>query len=300
MPVPTRRHFSVAFGLTAAALLGVPTHAAQTPPAASPEALVAQFAAIEARCGGRLGVGVLERQTGRAAGYREHELSPMCSTHKALSAAAILARVDRGEERLNRRLRFDADAALSYSPGTKAHAGDEGMTLAAICEAAVTLSDNTAANLMLGTIGGPAGLTASVRGLGDTVTRLDRTEPTLNEASPGDPRDTTSPLAMAADLDKLVLGDALSPASRQQLSDWLIAGRTGGARLRAGVPQGWLVGEKTGTGDNGTANDVGVLWPPQGGGLVVTAFVTGSPATRDAQSAAIADVARAVALSLAG
>ncbi len=275
-----------------------PTNAVPAQAGPWQEDLPRHFAEIEARCGGRLGVGILDTQSGRVVGHRGDERFPMCSTHKALSAAAILARVDQGEERLDRRVYFDADKVLPYSPGTKAHAGGEGMTLAAICEAAVTLSDNTAANLMLDAIGGPAGLTAYLRGLGDEVTRLDRTEPTLNEALPGDPRDTTSPLAMAATLSRFVLGEALSPASREQLAAWLRAGKTGDARLRAGVPQGWRVGEKTGTNDKGTANDVGVFWPPERKPVIVTAFITGSSATLDAQNAAIADVARAVVLAL--
>ncbi len=293
----TRRQYGLGLGaaLAAGAMAGR-ARAAQADP--WPEALGRQFAAIEGRCGGRLGVGVLDTGTGRTAGHRGHERFPMCSTHKALSAAAVLARVDRGVDRLDRRVRFGAEEVLPYSPGTKAQAGGDGMTLAAVCEAAVVLSDNTAANLMLGAIGGPAGLTAFLRGLGDGDTRLDRTEPALNEALPGDPRDTTSPLAMAADLDRLVLGQALSPASRGQLAAWLVACRTGDARLRAGVPPGWRVGDKTGTGERGTANDVGVLWPPGRGPVVVAAFITGSDAPPDAQSAAIADVARAVVRAL--
>ena len=172
----TRRQFGLGFGAAiAAGTVAWRARAAQADP--WPEALGRQFAAIEARCGGRLGVGVLDTGTGRTAGHRGHERFPMCSTHKALSAAAVLARVDRGEDRLDRRVRFGAGDVLSYSPGTKAHAGGDGMALAAICEAAVTLSDNTAANLMLDAIGGPAGLTAFLRGLGDADTRLDRTEP---------------------------------------------------------------------------------------------------------------------------
>jgi len=289
----TRRQFGSGLG---AALVAGGTAQAQPDP--WPDSLGRQFAAIETRCGGRLGVGVLDTGTGRMAGHRGHERFPMCSAHKALGAAAILARVDRGEDRLDRRVRFGAEEVLPYSPGTKPHAGGDGMALAAVCEAAVTLSDNTAANLMLAAVGGPAGLTAFLRGLGDEATRLDRTEPALNEALPGDPRDTTSPLAMAADLDRLILGEALSPASRDQLAAWLVACKTGDARLRAGVPRGWRVGDKTGTGERGTANDVGVFWPPERGPVVVTAFITGATATPDAQSAAIADVARAVVLAL--
>ena len=222
----------------------------------------------------------------------------MCSTHKALSAAAVLAAVDQGKERLDRRIRFAVQDVLPYSPGTKSHAGDEGMTLAEVCEAAVNLSDNTAGNLMLDAISGPAGFTAYLRGLGDEVTRLDRTEPSLNQALPGDPRDTTSPSAMAADLNRLVVGEALSPASREQLTAWLLNCKTGDARLRAGVPQGWRVGDKTGTGDQGTANDIGVFWPPGRNPVVVAIFITGSDATLDARNAAIADVARTVVLAL--
>ncbi len=257
--------------------------------------LQSALAALEVQCGGRLGVGILDTASGATAGYRGDERFPMCSTHKALSAAALLHRVDRGEERLDRRIRFGAAEVLPYSPATQAHAGEDGMTLATICEAAVTLSDNTAANLMFAALGGPAGVTAFLRETGDQITRLDRTEPTLNEARPGDQRDTTSPFAMAATLQRLVLGNALLPASRSQLADWLVAGRTGATRLRAGVPTHWRVGEKTGTNDVGSANDIGILWPPGRAPLVVTAFVTGSTAPLAAQDAAIAAVARLVA-----
>ena len=292
----TRRQFSLGLGMTfAAGAMARRADAAGIRPGSELETLKQRLAEIETRCGGRLGVGVLDAETGFVAGHRGDERFPMCSTHKALSAAAILARVDKGEDRLDRRLRFPAEAVLTYSPATKAHAGLGGMTLAEICEGAVALSDNTAANLMLDALDGPAGLTAWLRSTGDDVTRLDRTEPTLNEALLGDPRDTTSPFAMAATLNRLVLGETLSPASRAQLTEWLVAGRTGGARLRAGVPPNWRVGQKTGTNDHGTANDVGVLWPPGRKPVVVTAFITGSTAGLDTQNAAIADVARAVA-----
>ncbi|MFT8247306.1 class A beta-lactamase [Roseomonas sp. BN140053] len=293
----TRRQFSLGFGLCLAGGAAARRAAAAggTRGGAGADTLATQLAAIEARCGGRLGVGILDTATGRMAGHRGEERFPMCSTHKAISAAAILARVDGGRERLDRRVRFPAGAVLPYSPATAAHAGQEGMTLAAICEGAVTLSDNTAANLLFDALGGPAGVTEWLRSTGDAVTRLDRTEPGLNEARPGDPRDTTSPFGMAATLQRLVLGEVLSAASRAQLAEWLIAGRTGGTRLRAGVPTGWRVGEKTGTGERGTANDIGILWPPGRRPIVVTAFITGATAPLDGQNAAIAEVARVVA-----
>src|SRR5262245_19881348 len=174
------------------------------------------------------------------------------------------------------------------------------MTLAELCEAAVTVSDNTAGNLLLASLGGPAGLTTFTRTLGDSVTRLDRIEPDLNEAAAGDPRDTTSPAAMLADLNALVLGTALSAGSRERLTAWLVGCRTGDKRLRAGLPQGWRVGDKTGTGENGTANDVAVIWPPQRAPLVLTVYLTGASASAAERDATHAAVARAVAAALDG
>ena len=285
----TRRRFNL--GLCAA----VGAASLRQARAASREDMGASLSTIEAQCGGRLGVGILDTATGAIHGHRCDERFPMCSTHKALTAAAVLHRVDRGEDRLDRRVHFGKAEVISYSPATQPHAGKDGMTLGAICEAAVTLSDNTAANLMFAALGGPAGVTAFLRGTGDEVTRLDRTEPELNAVRPGDPRDTTTPVVMATTLWRLVLGDALLPASRAQLAEWLVAGRTGATRLRAGVPASWRVGEKTGTNGSGTANDIGILWPPGRAPLVVTAFVTASTAPPDAQDGAIAAVARLVA-----
>lgn len=257
--------------------------------------LPAVFARIEATRGGRLGVAVLDTGSGRWAGHRQDERFPMTSTFKLLAAGAVLSRVDAGQDQLDRRVRFPKEELVTYSPATEKAAGGAGMTLAAICEAAITLSDNTAGNLMLNVLGGPAGLTAYLRGLGDTVSRLDRMETALNEARPGDPRDTTSPAAMLADLQALTLGDALSVKSREQLRHWLRANRTGEARLRARLPQGWQVGDKTGAGSNGTNNDVGLLWPPGGGApVLVAAYLTQGAAEGPQRDAALADVGAAV------
>lgn len=258
------------------------------------------FRRIEAESGGRLGVLVLDTETGAQAGHRHDELFPLCSTFKLLASAAVLARVDRGEERLDRRIRFEASDLVENSPLTQARTGGVGMALEELCEAAMVASDNTAGNLLLGAIGGPAGLTAYARGIGDTVTRLDRNEPTLNEALPNDPRDTTSPAAMAADLRTLLLGQgALNDASRERLTGWLLANRTGGPRLRAGLPATWRVGDKTGAGERGTTNDVAILWPPGRAPVVLAVYLTGSTASADGRNAAIADVARAVASAAA-
>ncbi|WP_431311052.1 class A beta-lactamase [Methylobacterium nigriterrae] len=263
--------------------------------AAAPDDLARRFAAIEGRSGGRLGVAVLDLRTGAGAGYRPDERFPMCSTFKLLAAAAVLAQVDAGREALERRVAYGAADLVEYSPVTKARLGEGAMPLADLCEAALTLSDNTAGNLLLAAIGGPAGLTDYARSLGDMWTRLDRVEPDLNEARPDDPRDTTTPAAMLADLRRLVLGDALAPASRERLAGWLSANRTGGSRLRARLPAGWRVGDKTGSGDRGTANDVGILWPPAGEPILVAAFLTGTDAPAEARSATLAAVGEAVA-----
>jgi beta-lactamase class A len=227
------------------------------------------------------------------------ERFPMCSTFKVLASGAILHGVDTGKESLERRVYFTEADLVTYSPETKKHTGPVGMTIAELCEAAITLSDNTAGNLILASIGGPAGLTAYARSLGDPVTRLDRIETALNEALPDDPRDTTTPNAMASNLQSLVLKDALSAKSRKQLIDWLSANKTGGKRLRAGLPMGWRVGDKTGTGERGTANDVAVIWPSSRAPIIVTVYLTGATTSADAQSATIAGVGRAVVAALA-
>ncbi|WP_027171691.1 class A beta-lactamase [Methylobacterium sp. 10] len=260
--------------------------------------LADRFVHIEEASGGRLGIGLLDTGSGAQAAHRGAERFPLCSTFKILAAGAVLARVDRGEDSFDRRLRYEPREVVPYSPLSGPRAGGEGMTIAELCEAAVTVSDNTAANLLLGTMGGPAGLTARIRAFGDEASRLDRTEPDLNEAAPGDPRDTTTPLAMAETLRRLVLADALSPASRALLTAWLVGCRTGDARLRAGLPKDWRIGDKTGSGENDTANDVAVIWPARRPPLVLTVYLTGARTSPEARSATIASVARAVVASL--
>jgi beta-lactamase class A len=263
--------------------------------AALPDTLATDLARIELESGGRLGVAVLDTASGAKIEHQGNELFPMCSTFKLLASAAVLKRVDEGKERLDRRIAFQAGDIVVNSPVTKERTGGNGMTLAEICEAAMIVSDNTAGNLILATLGGPAGFTAYVRSLGDGITRLDRIEPELNEAAPGDPRDTTTPLAMIENIRKLMLGDALSAASREQLTKWMLGNKTGGTRLRAQLPAGWRTGDKTGAGENGTNNDVGVLWPPEGKPIVVAAYLTGTTAAVEKRNATLAAVGRAIA-----
>jgi beta-lactamase class A len=244
-----------------------------------------RLADIETRESGRLGAFVRDTGTGATIEHRADERFPMCSTFKLLAAAAALKRMDEGAERLDRKIAYGRGDLLDYAPITKAHVAEGGMTLADLCAAAIDWSDNTAGNLVLQTIGGPRGFTAFVRSLGDTVTRLDRNEPTLNESLPGDPRDTTSPRAMAGTMQKVLLGDALSDASRRQLQTWLISDKVGDKRLRAGLPDSWRIGDKTGTGERGSTNAVAIIWPPARAALIAAVYYTDSSAPMDARNA---------------
>ncbi|WP_409998055.1 class A beta-lactamase [Bradyrhizobium sp. SZCCHNR1053] len=256
------------------------------------------IAGIEADSGGRLGVALLDTASGALNGHRLDERFPMCSTFKAVLAAAILTKVDAGAEQLSRRLPITQADILSYAPVTKAYVGTSGLSVGELCEATVTLSDNTAANLLLASLGGPTGLTRAIRGFGDAITRLDRIEPELNESVPGDPRDTTTPAAMAQTLAKLTTGNALSAASRDVLNGWLIGCKTGAAKLRAGLPGEWRIGDKTGAGERGSSNDVAVIWPTGRAPVIVTSYLTETKASDDKRNAVHAAVGRAVASTL--
>jgi len=254
-----------------------------------------ELAALDRASHGRLGVAILDTATGARFVHRADERFLMCSTFKLLASAYVLHRVDRGEESLERRIGYDAGALVSWSPVTEKHVSD-GMTLGALCHAAITVSDNAAANLILASYGGPRALTAFVRTLGDTATRADRSEPELNRHNrPGDLRDTTSPNGMLHSVQRLALGDALAPASRTQLQQWLLASTTGERRLKAGLPSGWKIGDKTGSGGGpgvgGTSNDVAVVWPPEGRApLLVAAYLMDSAAPGEQRDATLARV----------
>ncbi len=281
----------------AAALLILPLRAAAPTPARR-AGYEARLAALEARTGGRLGVVALDTGTGRRLAHRGGERFPLCSTFKVLLAGAVLQKVDRGETRLDRRLPFGKADLLAYAPVTTARVAEGGMTVGDLCAAAVEVSDNTAANLLLGDLGGPAAVTAFARALGDPRTRLDRTEPTLNEARPGDPRDTTTPEAMVGSLRALLLGPTLGPESRARLEGWMAACTTGRTRLRAGLPPDWAAGDKTGSGARGTANDIAILRPPHRAPILVAAYLTGSTASDSGRDAVLAEVGRLVVEAL--
>ncbi|SOD92433.1 class A beta-lactamase [Caenispirillum bisanense] len=293
MPSLTRRSALIGALLAAPALASVPLRAETATAVSDPGARLAD---LERRHGGRLGVTILDVATGARTGWRQDERFLACSTFKALLAAHVLRRVDAGQETLDRRIPVGKADLVPWSPVAETFVGTPGMTVAQLCDAAVTMSDNAAANLLHAASGGPAALTAFVRGLGDAVSRFDRTEPALNEHDhAGDERDTVAPASMAATLHALLFEEALSRRSRDLLRGWLVTNRTGDARLRAGFPATWLVGDKTGTNGSGTAADVAAVWPNTRPPLVVTAYYEVRGASADARNAVLAEVGRIAA-----
>ena len=248
---------------------------------------------LEEANGGRLGVALLDVTTGERAGYRENERFALCSTFKFLLAAQVLRRVDRREESLTRTLSIPLKPLLHHSPLTEPHAGGT-MSIAALCEAVIIQSDNTAANLLLETIGGPDSLTRFCRVIGDTVTRLDRTEIALNEALAGDPRDTTSPTSMVDDLNSILLGKVLQPASREAMLKWMVACETGLDRLRATLPPSWRAADKTGSNGEHTSNDIAMFWPANRAPVIVAAYITGCVGPESKRAAMLAEVGHLV------
>lgn len=252
----------------------------------------AHLAALEKKHGGRLGVAIRDAGNGWTVSHRGGEPFLMCSTFKVVLVGAVLDKVDRHAESLDRRLVFARPDVLDWAPVTNRHVGAPGMTIGELCEASITLSDNTAANLLIASLGGPAAVTTYARSLGDSATLLDRIEPDLN------PYATTTPLAMLGNLRALLLGDALAPASRAQLARWMLDCRTGLQALRAGLPKGWRVGDKTGSWDgkgSGANNDIAIAWPPHRKPLLVTAYYENPNLDTNARKAVLARVGHIVA-----
>ncbi|HEY3821214.1 MAG TPA: class A beta-lactamase [Polyangiaceae bacterium] len=241
---------------------------------ASEAAAARELAAIEASVGGRVGVFALDTGSGRSLAQRADERFAMCSTFKWVVAAAVLARGDRGELSLDQRIPYGETDLLDHAPVASEHVAEGALPVETLLRAVLTVSDNTAANLLLAQAGGPAGVTAFVRRAGDAVTRVDRTEPTCNTNEPGDPRDTTSPRAMVGLLKAVLCGDVLKPASRDRLLDWMKACETGKKRLRAGLPGGWVIGDRTGTGENNAVNDVAIVVPPGRAPILVAVYMS--------------------------
>lgn len=295
MHAQTRRLFLFSTFSALTACAGSTSH---TPADARDDSLRA-LRDIEATKGVRLGVFAVDTATERELVYRADERFAMCSTFKWALAAAVLALVDSGALALDERVPYGPGDLLEYAPVTRAAVGEGAMTVEALAAAAVSVSDNTAANLLLAKVGGPAGFTEFVRSWGDKVTRLDRVEPFLNENIAGDPRDTTSPRAMVGLMRSVLCGDeALSPASRDRLLQWLLECQTGNNRLRAGFPRDWIVGDKTGSGWHNAVNDVAIATPPGRAPVLVAVYLNGGSTELSALEDAHADVARLVARGL--
>jgi beta-lactamase class A len=225
--------------------------------------------------GGRIGLYAENMKTGAKIAWRANERFVMCSTFKASLAACVLARIDRGDDKPDQVISYAAADLLDYAPVAKQNLSKGAMSVADMCKAIVELSDNTCANLLLARVGGPAALTEFWRKTGDTMSRLDHNEPELNRSPPGNPQDTTTPAAMAGNIRRFVLGDVLSPASREQLTDWMVNCKTGANRLRAGLPKTWKVGDKTGNNCKDAAGDIAVVWPKPGRPVLIAAYTQG-------------------------
>jgi beta-lactamase class A len=267
-----------------------PAFAEEAPPA---------LAAYERETGGRIGLYAENLATGAKITSRADERFVMCSTFKASLAAFALARVDRGEDRLDAMVGYGSQDLLDYAPVAKQNLSHGAMSVADMCKAAVELSDNTCANLLLARSGGPQALTAFWRASGDTVTRLDHNEPELNRSPPGNPNDTTTPAAMAGNVRRFLLGEILSPASREHLKDWMVNCKTGDNRLRAGLPKNWKIGDKTGNNGKDAAGDIAMAWPASGGPVVVCAYTQGGTPKPEQFTAVFAKIGRMVGQRLA-
>lgn len=254
-----RRHLVVALAVLPLAVNAKPAQAS------------VNFAALERDLRGELGITAIDTATGRTIGYRQDQRFPMCSTFKTVLAAAVLARADRMPGLLDKRVPLPKHLFVDWSPVTEKHV-DGDMSVAELCAATLQYSDNTAGNALLRELGGPAALTRYARSLGDNRFRLDRWETELNAAIPGDDRDTTTPLAMARTVQKLLILDGLPAAGKKQLGVWMLANTTGAERIRAAVPAGWKVADKTGTGSYGCANDIAVIYPPDRAPIVLSIY----------------------------
>ena len=252
---------------------------------------VTAFGQLERQYGATLGVYALDTGTGTTVTYHADQRFAFCSTYKALAAGVLLGRDT--DAQLTSVITYSSSDLQAYSPITSQHVAT-GMSLDAVISAALQYSDNTAANLLLAQMGGPSGLQRDLRRIGDETTNVDRDEPAVNTATPGDLRDTSTARALATDLRRFALGRLLTPARTQHLIEQLRGNTTGGPLIRAGVPAGWVVGDKTGTGDYGTHNDIAVVWPPHGDPIVIALLSNRSEQNSTSQDALLADVTKVI------
>ncbi len=261
---------------------------------AAGDTLLETVRAVETRLGGRVGIFVHDTGSNERWAYRADEHFPLSSTFKPFACAAILSRIENGGERLHRVVEFDEADLVTYSPITKERVNSVGMSIAELCEATLTMSDNTAGNLVLESLGGPKALTDYMRAIGDETTRLDRWEPDLNEGTPGDKRDTTTPRAAAGSLHRLVLGHVLSLSSREQLTIWMENDKVADALLRAALPGNWRIADKSGAGGYGARSIIAIMWPPSGAPIVAAVYMAENEASFAERNQAIAEIGAAI------
>ena len=260
---------------------------------------VTAFADLEKQhAGSRIGVTAIDVSTNRRVDFRSDERFLMCSTFKVLAAAAVLKRVDEKKEKLDRFVTYGEAQLLSHAPVTRAHVKEGGMTLDALCAAAIEQSDNTAANLLLEAIGGPDKVTDFARSLGDKFTRLDHTEPDLNMVRPGKEDDTTTPAAMCATLQRLLASDFLTAAAKTRLEGWMQQNETGLRMIRATLPADWKAGDKTGRSGEGSTNDIAVVRPPSGGPIFIAIYTVAPGESSEGRDNLVAEVAKAAISAL--
>ena len=259
---------------------------------AGDDALISEVKRIEKHLDARVGFAAYDVETGQRWEYHARDRFPVTSTFKTLACAALLQRVDHGNERLERKVSVLPSDLVTYSPVLEEYANGREISLFELCEATMTTSDNTAANLVLRSLGGPESITSFVRQLGDASTRLDRWETELNQAVPGDERDTTTPSSMIGNLEKLLYGEVLSQESRAQLRTWLINNRVADGLFRSNIPDDWGIGDRTGAGGFGSRSITAVIWPPERKPVFVAFYMTETGASFDERNAAIAEVGR--------
>ena len=260
--------------------------------------LAREVAQEESSLQARIGVAVIDTGTGQIWQHRGEERFPLNSTHKAFTCAAVLAQADNKKIRMDLPILINREALVRYSPVTGKVPSGGSQSLRELCRAAVSVSDNTAANLALNAIGGPPSFTTFMRSMGDNETRLDRLEPELNEANPGDARDSTTPLAAARSLQKLLLGDFLSTTARTELTQWMLDDQVADALLRAGLPKDWRIADKSGAGGHGSRSIIAVIWPPERSAVVIAIYITQTTASMSASNQAVSRIGSALAKAM--
>lgn len=264
------------------------------PALATDDSILETVRTVESRLGGRVGISIHDTGSGQRWEHRSDERFPMSSTFKAFACAAVLSRIEGGAERLHRVIEIEEEDLVTYSPVTETRVNTVGMTIAELCEATITLSDNTAGNLILKSIGGPKAFTDYMRSIGDESTRLDRWETDLNEGKPGDRRDTTTPRAATTSLGRLLLGPTLSESSREQLTTWMENDKVADALLRSVLPVGWRIADKTGAGGHGARSIIAIIWPPAESPILISIYMAESDASFAERNEAIAEIGAAI------